>query len=68
MVDMLPSELLNKILSISPDLKKGYNLKEEFLDIINHATYETADEQLIVWISKCVASEIEEFIEAAGTI
>ena len=26
------------------------------------------DEQLIVWISKCVASEIEEFIEAAGTI
>ena len=68
MVDMLPSELLNKILSISPDLKKGYNLKEEFLDIINHATYETVDEQLIVWISKCVASEIEEFIEAAGTI
>ena len=44
MVDMLPSELLNKILSISPDLKKGYNLKEEFLDIINHATYETVDE------------------------
>ena len=32
MVDMLPSELLNKILSISPDLKKGYNLKEEFLE------------------------------------
>lgn len=68
MVDMLPSELLNKILSISPDLKKVYNLKEEFLDIINHATYEIVDEQLIVWINKCVASEIEEFIEAAGTI
>ena len=68
MIDVLPSELLNKILSISPDLRKGYNLKEEFLDIINHATYETVNEQLIVWISKCVASEIEEFIEAAGTI
>lgn len=36
--------LLNKILSISSYLKKGYNLKEEFLDIINHATYETVDE------------------------
>ena len=68
MVDILPSELLNKILSISPELKKGYNLKEEFLDIINHATYETVSEQLIVWVSKCVASEIVEFIEAAGTI
>ena len=32
MVDMLPSELLNKILSISPDLKKGYNLKEKFIE------------------------------------
>ena len=34
MVNMLPSELLNKILSISSELKKGYNLKEGFLDII----------------------------------
>ena len=51
--------LLNKILSISSDLKKGYNLKEVFLDIVNHATYETVD----VWISKCVVSGIEEFIE-----
>lgn len=68
MVDVLLSELLNRILSISPDLRKGYNLKEEFLDIINHATYETVDEQIIVWISKCVASGIEEFIETAGTI
>lgn len=68
LVDVLPSELLENILSISPDLKVGYRLKEEFLDIVNHATYETVDEQLTKWISKCITSEIAEFIEAAGTI
>ena len=68
MVDMLPSELLNKILSISPDLKKGYNLKEEFLDIIHHCNEIDAEKEIDRWISKCILKNIPEFIEAAGTI
>ena len=38
MVDILPSEILNEILSISQDLKEGYYLKEEVLYIIHHDT------------------------------
>lgn len=68
MVDFLTIDILNELLSISKELRKGYYLKEEFLDIINHATYEDANEQLERWISKCIISSIPEFIEAAGTI
>lgn len=68
MVDMIPSDILRELLGISKDLYKGYYLKEEFLDIINHATYETANEQIEKWISKCIELNIPEFLEAAGTI
>ena len=63
MVKVLPGDLLREILNISEDLKKGYTLKEEFLDIVNHATLEDVDNQLIHWISKCIKEDVEEFID-----
>ena len=68
MVDILPIDILHELFNISNELKVGYYLKEEFLDIVNHATYEDVNEQLDKWISKCILSNIPEFIEAAGTI
>ncbi len=68
MVKMLPVDILRDILEISEELKRGYNLKELFLDIINHATYEDAEEQIRNWIDLCRKSYIEEFVEASGTI
>ena len=67
-VKMLPVDIIKEILEISDELKRGYNLKELFLDIINHAVYEEAEVQLKNWIDICKKSEIEEFIEASGTI
>ena len=57
-----------KLRWIKSSLFLWYSLKEEFLGIINHATNTNSSDQLIKWISKCVASNISEFIEAAGTI
>lgn len=68
MINILPGEVLKELLSISDDLKKGYILKEEFLDIINHSSIENVDEHLTHWISKCIKENILEFVEAAGTI
>ena len=67
-VKMLPVDIIKEILEISDELKRGYNLKELFLDIINHAVYEEAEVQLKNWIDICKKSKIEEFIEASGTI
>ena len=53
---------------ISDELKRGYELKELFLDIVNHATYKNAKAQLKNWIDLCKESKIEEFIEASKTI
>lgn len=36
-VRILPGKLIDKLLSIDEDLKEGYQLKELFLDIVNHA-------------------------------
>ena len=68
MVGVIPINILHELFNISDELKKGYSLKEEFLDIVNHATYEDVNNQLEKWISKCIVSNIPEFIEAAGTI
>ena len=68
MVKMLPSDILREIKGISDELKRGYELKELFLDIINHATYEEAESEILGWIELCKASGIDEFIEASGTI
>lgn len=68
MIDILPMNILQELFNISDELKKGYFLKEEFLDIVNHATYEEVKKQLDKWISKCILINIPEFIKAAGTI
>ena len=68
MVDVLPGDILDEILKISPELKRGYYLKEKFLDIIHHYEYLDVDKEIEHWISICIESEIPEFIEAAKTI
>lgn len=68
MIDILPGDIIRDLFDISEDLKAGYWLKETFLDIINHANYDNANDQITKWISKCIESKIPEFIEAAGTI
>lgn len=68
MVLILPKEILDEIFNISDEIRRAYQLKELFLDIINHATYNDAKEQLLNWIDLCYESEIEEFKSAANTI
>ena len=68
MVDILRYDLRKEILSINGELEIGYQLKELFLDIINHAVYEDAKQQLLNWISLCREQKIKEFIEASNTI
>ena len=68
MVKMIPADILKELLEISDEIKNGYQLKELFLDIINHATYEEAENQLTNWIELCKTSDLEEFKEASGTI
>ncbi len=67
-VKILPGEILYELLHIDDDLHRGYQLKELFLDIVNHSDYDHAKEDLSVWIDLCCGSEIEEFIDAAKTI
>lgn len=57
-----------ELLEISDELKRGYQLKELFLDIVNHSEYKEAEKQLLDFIDLCRESEIEEFIEASKTI
>ena len=67
-VRVLPGDIIRELLEIDDDLHKGYQLKELFLDIVHHTTYEDAHRQLKAFIDLCCESEIEEFIEAGNTI
>ncbi len=67
-IRILPGEVLMELKEISDELKRGYELKELFLDIINHTNYEDAKVQLNNWIDLCFESKIEEFTEASRTI
>lgn len=67
-VEVLKIDILHEMLSLNDDLKRGYELKELFLDIAHHSTYENAKEQLLSWIELCLESKIEEMIKAAKTI
>ena len=67
-IRILPGEIIQEMLSISDELKRGYQLKELFLDIVHHAPYEDAKRQLRDFIDLCRESKIEEFIEASNTI
>ena len=51
MIDVLPINILREMLNISEDLKEGYYLKEEFLDIIHHSNQMDVEEQINKWIS-----------------
>ncbi len=68
MVDVLPVDVLEDILKISDDLREGYYLKEEFLDIIHHYKQMDVEKQITKWISKCIIKNIPEFKEASQTI
>ena len=63
-----PYMIREELFLISDELKRGYQLKELFLDIINHADYKEAEKQLLDFIDLCKESKIEEFIEASKTI
>ena len=67
-VKILPGEIIQDLLDISNELRRGYQLKELFLDIVYHAPLEDAKRQLSEFIELCKESKIEEFIEAANTI
>ena len=67
-VEVLPTNIKMQMFAISDELKQGYDLKELFLDIVRHGTYEDAKEQFLVWISLCKESTLPEFIEASKTI
>ena len=68
MVRVLPGDIIYELLKINDELHRGYQLKELFLDIINHAPLEDAKRQLSEFIELCNASKILEFIEAASAI
>ena len=68
MVEILKYDLREQILKIDEDLKNGYALKELFLDIIKHTTYEDSKVQLQNWIDLCRESKIEEMVEVSNTI
>ena len=67
-VKVLPGEIIQELLSIDEDLRRGYQLKELFLDIINHAPLDDAKRQLKCFIELCRESKINEMIEASKTI
>ena len=67
-VKVLPGEIVQELLSIDEDLRRGYQLKELFLDIINHAPLDDAKRQLKCFIELCRESKINEMIEASNTI
>ena len=68
LIEVLRYDIREEILNINDELKRGYQLKELFLDIVNHATYDNCKEQLLAWIELCRESKIDEFIEASNTI
>ena len=68
MIKKLPIDILNNILKINDELDRAYQLKELFLDIIKHGTYENATEQLLTWMEVCKESKIPEMVEASKTI
>ena len=59
MVNVLSGDILEEIFSINEDLRRGYQLKELFLDIVNYATHEDCKEQFLCWIDLCKESKIE---------
>ena len=65
---MLPSTVLDELLGINDEIKYAYQLKEAFLDIINHSNYEIVKTELKKYIDVCRNSGLNEFIEVSNTI
>ena len=68
MVKMLPSTVLDELLGINNEIKYAYQLKEVFLDIINHSNYERVKTELKNYIDVCRNSGLNEFKEVSNTI
>lgn len=68
MIEILNYNIREQLLKINGELELGYQLKELFLDIVNHTDYDHAKEELLNWISLCNESQIPEFIEVSNTI
>ena len=68
MVRVLPGDIIQELLAIDDDLRRGYQLKELFLDIIHHSELNDVKRQLLCWMDLCRESKIEEMIEASNTI
>lgn len=68
LVEMLRADILNKLLEISEELKRGYQLKELFLDIINHSTYNEVEVELLSWIDLVKESKIPEMISVGNMV
>ena len=67
-IEVLKYDLREDLLNIDEELKVAYQLKELFLDITHHATYENIKNQLINWISLVREQNVTEMNEAANTI
>ena len=61
-------ERLHQMLQLSDELLKAYNLKEDFLRIINNVKTDDIKRELKNWIKKSKESNIPEMISVAGTI
>lgn len=59
---------LNRMLSLDKELLDSYNLKEEFMRIVNNVKYEDIRKNIIKWIKQCKDSNILEMISASETI
>jgi len=68
LIEMYPSDILEEIYRINEDIKRGYELKELFLQIINECEYKDAKKELEIWIELARESNIQEFVNAAKTI
>ena len=68
MVDTITINILHDMFDISEELKEGYYLKEDFLDIVHHINQIEPGKEIDRWISKCILKNIPEFIEAVRTI
>ena len=67
-IEITRVERLYQMLQLNDELLKAYNLKEDFLRIINNVKTDDVKRELKNWIKKCKESNIPEMISVAGTI
>ena len=67
-IEITRVERLDQMLQLSDELLKAYNLKEDFLRIINNVKTDDIKRELKNWIKKSKESNIPEMISVAGTI